>query len=113
MHYSDDASTGRRRTAIVAQPGENTSFVDYRDLKPINQTAAVIAGVLGGAVLGATGYMLVNDSGKSKYSNHALVFAVASTVLGGVLSYMTSKTHNDWAERISNQLANQQTNLQR
>jgi hypothetical protein len=110
---------GRARPAVIAAGGGQTAIVDYHDLRPINMPAATIGGAASGALFGALPagfWALMQDNhtlpGTRTFTGGAFlttgIFTACGAIIGGFLSYLNAKTHNDWAAKVMKDMSEKQ-----
>ena len=87
--------------------GKNSSFVDYKDLAPINETSAVLTGMLSGGFIGMLPALFTGDITAPK-KGYLLAGTAIGAVIGGVVGLNSAQTHNSWAERVLNRVDNGQ-----
>lgn len=87
--------------------GKNSTFVDFKDIKPINETVAMVSGAVGGAFLGALPGLMVGKKNEPLLSQGMLIASTSiGGILGGITAAMSAKTHNNWSEKVLQMQAN-------
>ncbi|GEM_PF-5727545 len=120
---------------IRSNVGGDSTFIDYDNLHPINETAAALqgggAGAITGAFLaGAYEVLMANDPPHLKgeevadkemmksYKNMANskanrwitgALVVVPAVIGAVKQVLSAQTHNQWSARVLNQMENKKS----
>ncbi|MFM9891136.1 MAG: hypothetical protein ACKVOE_10965 [Rickettsiales bacterium] len=99
----------------------DTTFVDYDNLHPTNETAAAVSGAAAGATTGALivglAAMVGADSPKPYYKKiltapglmiSAAIIAIPAAI-GAYTSTLRARTHNQWSSRVLDHLQQKPT----
>ena len=111
---ANHANANLMRSNIAANG--DTTFVDFDNLHPENETAASLNGALAGGGLGATVLALTALVGadtqkpllKKLFTGPGLAVAAAivavPAAIGAYTSVLRARTHNEWSNRVLNRV---------
>lgn len=85
----------------AAADGKNSSFVDFNDIKPENETVSWIMGAVTGGIIGAIPGFIEGKNNTKLISGGMLMATTAiGACLGGVVSVLSTRTHNQWSDKV-------------